>query len=96
MSCRHELAVSVKDMLTTRMRLAFLNSEARTHTPLTHAHWALPHHRRVSVEKCTFPSLPLGGRVRVHVAEAAVPAAGAVQAVGPRPSHAGDALRSEG
>ena len=28
MSCRHELAVSVKDMLTTRMRLAFLNSEA--------------------------------------------------------------------
>ena len=41
MSCRHELAVSVKDMLTTRMRLAFLNSEARTHTPLTHAHWAL-------------------------------------------------------
>ena len=32
MSCRHELAVSVKDMLTTRMRLAFLNSEAHTHT----------------------------------------------------------------
>ncbi|EOD34492.1 hypothetical protein EMIHUDRAFT_455603 [Emiliania huxleyi CCMP1516] len=27
-ACRHELAVSVKDMLTTRMRLAFLNSEA--------------------------------------------------------------------
>jgi len=40
-SCRHELAVSVKDMLTTRMRLAFLNSEAHTHTHLTQPHWAL-------------------------------------------------------
>jgi len=27
-SCRHELVQTVKDMLTTRMRLAFLNSEA--------------------------------------------------------------------
>jgi len=27
-SCRHEMAMTVKDMLTTRMRLAYLNSEA--------------------------------------------------------------------
>jgi len=27
-ACKHEYAVSVKDMLTTRMRLAFINSEA--------------------------------------------------------------------
>ena len=27
-ACRHEMAVTVKDMLTTRMRLAYLNSEA--------------------------------------------------------------------
>ena len=27
-ACKHEMAVTVKDMLTTRMRLAFLNSEA--------------------------------------------------------------------
>jgi len=27
-ACRHEMALTVKDMLTTRMRLAFLNSEA--------------------------------------------------------------------
>merc|ERR1719451_278506 len=27
-ACRHEMAVTVKDMLTLRMRLAYLNSEA--------------------------------------------------------------------